>query len=224
MNLLYAEQITDLGLNAIKGWTSLRRLNVRGTRISDPALAIAGQLAQLEYLDIANTGITDKGLDSLVPLTHLKHLALGRTRFNDEALSVLRLLTTLEFLDLSGPRGLARTQRSEGGAVPSAVRDLKDLRILRLGHSLVGAEDLKVLAESLPKLEKLGLEACTRVDDDALTTIAGWKSLRYVDVQETKVTRAGIGALNQQRPDLDVLSGPFTRPKPAAGASDQNAR
>ena len=224
LNLLYAEQITDLGLNAVKGWTKLKRLNVRGTRISDPTLAIVGQLHQLESLDIANTGITDKGLDSLVPLTQLKHLALGRPRFSQEALSMLRLLTTLESLDLSGPSGLARTQRSERGGVPPGIGELKELRVLRLGHSVVDAEDLRSLAESLPKLEKLGLEACTRVDDAALKVIAGWKSLRYVDVQDTKATRAGVDELKRARPDVVVLSGPFTQPKPAAATSGQNTR
>src|SRR5436190_6051527 len=74
LNLLYAEQITDLGLNAVKNWTHLKQLNVRGTRISDPTLAIVGKLVELESLDIANTGITDAGLDNLAGLTKLKHL------------------------------------------------------------------------------------------------------------------------------------------------------
>lgn len=218
LNLLYAEQITDLGLNAIKGWTNLKRLNVRGTRISDPTLAIVGKLTGLESLDIANTGVTDKGMDSLVPLTHLRHLALGRTRFSPDSLSMLRLLTTLESLDLSGPQGVARAQRSEGGAIPASVAQLKELRTLRLGHSQVSAEDLRLLAASLSKLEKLGLEACARVDDEALKVIAGWKSLKYVDLQDTKISPAGVDALKKDRPELAILSGPF------ATASAQNTR
>ena len=35
LNLLYAELITDLGVNAIKGWRQLKRLNVRGTKIAN---------------------------------------------------------------------------------------------------------------------------------------------------------------------------------------------
>ncbi len=220
LNLLYAEQITDLGLNAIKGWTNLKRLNVRGTRISDPTLGIIGKLTQLESLDIANTGVTEAGLDALVPLTHLKHLAVGRSRFSDDALSVIRLLTTLESLDLSGPRGVARNQRAESGAIPpelvGAIGELKELRVLRLGHNQIGAEELRSLPASLGKLEKLGLEACSRIDDEALQVIAGWKSLKYVDVQETKVTPAGVDALKKERPELVVLSGPYNAPKPVS--------
>ena len=214
-------------MNAIKGWTNLKRLNVRGTRISDPTLAIVGKLTQLESLDIANTGVTEAGLDALVPLTHLKHLAIGRSRFSDDALGVLRLLTTLESLDLSGPRGVARNQRAESGAIPPAVvqaiAELKELRVLKLGHNQIAAEELQNLAGSLAKLEKLGLEACVRIDDEALKVIAGWKSLKYVDVQETKVTQAGVEALQKQRSELVILSGPFTAAK-AVPSSGQNAR
>jgi Leucine-rich repeat (LRR) protein len=218
LNLLYAEQITDLGLSAIKNWTHLKRLNVRGTRISDPTLAIVGKLTQLESLDIANTGVTDAGLDSLVPLTHLKHLALGRSRFSDNAIVVLRLLSTLESLDLSGPRGVTRNQRSESGVVPEAlvqaISELKGLTALKLGHNQIGADELRILAGSLGKLEKLGLEASSKVDDQVLKVLVPWKSLKYVDVQETKVTQDGIQDLKKQRPDLVILSGPFAPPVP----------
>src|SRR4051794_19583882 len=135
LNLLYAEQITDLGLTAIKNWMNLRRLNVRGTRISDPTLAIVGKLPLIESLDIVNTGVTEAGLDSLVPLTKLKQLSIGRSRFGDNAMAVLRLLTTLEYLDLSGPRGVSRSQRADTGAVPEAlvrvISELKELKTLK---------------------------------------------------------------------------------------------
>ena len=65
LDLFYAEQITDLGLTAIKGWRNLKKLNVRGTRIADDTLEIVGELRQIEWLDIANTAVTDNGLDSL---------------------------------------------------------------------------------------------------------------------------------------------------------------
>src|SRR5712692_9406126 len=103
LNLYYAEQITDQGMAAIRDWKNLKRLNVRGTRISDGTLAIVSGLTGLETLDIAYTQITDNGLDGLVPLTKLKELSIGRSKLNKNALEVLRLLPTLEYLDLGGP-------------------------------------------------------------------------------------------------------------------------
>ena len=44
LSLLYAELITDLGMNAVKGWPRLKRLNVRGTRTGDDHRAGQGVL------------------------------------------------------------------------------------------------------------------------------------------------------------------------------------
>jgi hypothetical protein len=210
LNLLYAEQITDLGMNAIKSWRRLKVLNVRGTRIADDTLAIVGQFTQLEVLDIANTNVSDAGMENLVPLTRLKHLALGRTRVDESTLAMLRLLSTLESLDLSGPRGSVRNQRGRSsGPLPEAlvlaIADLKDLRVLKLGHSEIDSIGLRKLAV-LERAEKLGLECCPRVDDAALRELAAWKKLKYLDVQETKVTPAGVEALQTERPGIQVLS------------------
>ena len=38
LNLRYAEFITDEGLMAVRGWKHLKRLNVRGTKITDTTL------------------------------------------------------------------------------------------------------------------------------------------------------------------------------------------
>jgi hypothetical protein len=210
LNLLYTEQITDLGMNAIKGWRRLKSLNVRGTRVADDTLAIVSQLTQLEALDIANTNVSDAGLENLAPLTHLKHLALGRTRVDETTLAMLRLLSTLESLDLSGPRGAVRNQRGRSsGPLPetlvSAIAELKELRLLKLGHSEIDAVGLRKLAV-LGKVEKLGLECCPRVDDAALRELAAWKNLKYLDVQETKVSPAGIAALHTAMPGIQILS------------------
>ncbi|MCC6585827.1 MAG: hypothetical protein IT168_03835 [Bryobacterales bacterium] len=208
LNLLYAEQVTDQGMNAIKEWKQLRRLNVRGTRIADGTLAIAGRLTDLEFLDIANTASTDTGLDNLVGLTKLKYLGLGRTRLSDPALAALRLLNTLESLDLSGPpqgRQAAPIAGSLPDNVTQCISELKQLRTLRLGHSPIAAPDLKILAAALPNTQKLGLEMCPKVDDAALKVLADWKSLRYLDVQATAVTEAGAKSFASARPDVKLL-------------------
>jgi internalin A len=212
LNLYYAEQITDQGMNAIKGWKQLKGLNVRGTRISDGALAIIGTLTGLVSLDIADTQITDNGLDSLVSLTQLREFSLGRSKVGDNALEVLRLMTTLESLDLSGPRPGAGGKREKGGtplaeAVPQAISALKELRVLKLAHSRITADGLRILS-SLDRVEKLGLAGCGLVDDRALAELARWKSLKYLDVQATKVTPQGVAGLQNAKPGIVILSGP----------------
>ncbi len=213
LSLFYAEQITDQGMNAIKGWKNLKQLNVRGTRIGDGTLAIVGNLTSLESLDIAYTEVTDNGLDALVPLTHLTELSLGRSKLGENALEVLRLMTTLQSLDLGGPHPGPEGKRETGGSplpdsVPRAIATLKELRVLRLDHSHITADGLRVMA-SLDGVQKLALQGCEFVNDDALRELVQWKSLKYLDVQGTKVTREGVAALEKARPGIVILSGPF---------------
>ena len=213
LNLYYAEQVTDQGMTAIRDWKQLKRLNLRGTRVSDGSLAIIGGLTQLEALDIAYTEFTDNGLDALVPLTQLRELAIGRSKLGKNALEVLRLLPTLESLDLGGPHPGAGGLRSKEGTpmpddLPRAVSTLKQLRTLKLSYSQIGADGLRVLG-SLDRVEKLALEGSQRVDDEALTELAKWKNLHYLDVQATKVTPQAVAGLEKAKPGIVVLSGPF---------------
>ncbi len=209
LNLFYAEQITDQGLNAIKQWRGLKRLDVRGTRVADGALAVAGQLPALESLDVANTAITDSGLDNLVSLTRLKHLAIGRSRLGDSAAASIRFLNTLESLDLSGPRAANRNQNAAAGNMADvlvrAIAELAGLRVLKLGHSNIDGTGLATLAPALGKLEQLGLEGCSKVDDEALRTIAKWSSVRRLDVQDTKTSREGLAWFRAARPEVRLL-------------------
>ena len=231
LNLFYTEQITDQGINAIRDWKHLKRLNLRGTRISDGALELISHLTELETLDIANTQITDNGLDSLVTLVNLKELSLGRRAESDREVELLRLLPTLTYLDLSGPTGAERPDSSyrklhQSGPMRSdlvrAIAELKDLRVLRLGHSNVDMEGLKTLS-ALRHVEQLGLEACAKVNDDAVAVLSNWGSLGYVDLQETKVTEKGAESLRKAKPGITII-GPATAVKTyASDHIEQNA-
>ncbi len=225
LNLFYAEQVTDQGITAIKGWKHLRRLTLRGTRISDGALDVISHLTQLEALDIANTPVTDNGLDSLITLTNLKELTLGHRYQSDNEVEMLRLLPTLTYLDLSGPVGAERPDMifNMGGASSAmredlvrAIAGLKNLRVLRLGYTNISGEELRTLSGSLAHVERLGLEVCPKIDDAATAELARWKSLKDVDLQETRVTDTAVSALRHSRPDLVILSG--AGPWPAAAS------
>ena len=212
LNLFYAEWITDQGMTAIRDWKQLKRLNVRGTRISDGTLEIVSRIVGLEALDVAHTSVTDNGLDYLITLVNLKELSLGRGRLTNASLQVLKMLPTITYLDLSGARpappdmpGRA-TQQGIPEASVRAIAELKELRVLKLGYSAIGAEGLRILS-SVATIEKLGLEGCRRVNDAALQELANWKNLKYVDVQDTQVTQAGVDALKKANPAVAVLFG-----------------
>jgi len=212
LNLFYAEWITDQGMTAIRDWKHLKRLNVRGTRISDGTLEIVGRMPGLEALDIAHTSITDNGLDYLITLVNLKELSLGRGRLTNSSLQILKMLPTITYLDLSGARpappdmpGRAAQQGIPEASV-RAIAELKELRVLKLGYSAIGAEGLRILS-TVGAIEKLALEGCHRVNDAAMAELANWKNLKYLDVQDTQVTQTGVDALKKANLSIVILSG-----------------
>jgi hypothetical protein len=88
--------------------------------------------------------------------------------------------------------------------VLQAIASLKDLRELELGYAKFPSRGLAIL-KSLPKLERLNLENCSRIDDDAMAHLSSWKSLRWVDLNGTKVTKEAVEKLRQQRRDCQIL-------------------
>jgi hypothetical protein len=221
LKLFYSEWITDQGLTAIKVWKQLRRLDVRGTRISDGTLEIVGHMPQLEALDIAHTEVTDVGLDQLITLTNLKELSLGRGRLSNAGLVMLRMLPQLTYLDLSGARPTPPDNPQGRGAaagIPEetlkAIAGLQELRVLYLGFSAITVGGLHTL-NSLDRVERLGLQGCSRIDDAALAELIQWKGLKSLDLQETAVTEKGIEAFRKARPTVGILSGGVP-PRPPA--------
>jgi Leucine-rich repeat (LRR) protein len=221
LKLFYCEWITDQGMAAIKEWKHLRRLDMRGTRISDGTLEIVSRMPQLEALDIAHTEVTDIGLDYLITLVNLKELSLGRGRLSNSGLVMLRMLPQLTYLDLSGARPTPPDNPQGRGAaseIPEetlkAIAGLKELRVLHLGFSAITPEGLHTLS-SLDRVEKLGLQGCSRIDDSALAELIHWKSLANLDVQETPVTEKGLEAFRKARPAVKILSGGVPPPPPA---------
>src|SRR5262245_32735514 len=221
LKLFYSEWITDQGMTAIKEWKHLKRLDVRGTRISDGTLEIVSRMPGLEALDIAHTEVTDVGLENLITLVNLKELAVGRGRLSNGGLIALRMLPALTHLDLSGARPTppdSPNGRGGGAGIPEetlkAIAELSDLRVLYLGYSAINADGLRTLS-ALGKVERLGLQGCSRVDDAALAELAKWKSLKYLDVQEAPVTEKGLTLLKNAKPGIKVLSGGTPPPPPA---------
>jgi Leucine-rich repeat (LRR) protein len=217
LNLYYAEQITDQGMSAIKEWKMLKRLDLRGTRISNGTLEILSHMPQLEALGIANTQVTDSGMEYLTSLTNLKELALGRSRVGEADLSFLRMLPSLTQLDLSGARPIPPDMGNKRRRIPppsvmpqktvDALAELPNLRKLKVGYSGISSSDLKELSK-LQNVSRLGLEACPRVDDSAVAVLTQWKSLRYVDLQATQITPQGVETLRKAKPGLQILYTP----------------
>jgi len=76
-------EFTDDGLSKLTGFTTLRQLNLPGTRVTDAGAALLQRFARLERLGMASTAITDAGLKHLVGLSRLKEIGLKGTLVTD---------------------------------------------------------------------------------------------------------------------------------------------
>jgi hypothetical protein len=227
LNLCFAEYVTDEGLGAIKGWKQLRRLNLRGTKISDTTLEHLSGITTLESLNVSSAMVTDVGLERLSKLTNLKELSIGGNELGDAGLQALRQLPGLTYLDLSGRQGTDSNvwtiTMSEKGL--EAVLTLKELRELRFGCTSLGVgsegtrfatvSTISITAawleqlRSLPKLERLQLQGCDRVNDEGVSVLSKFPMLTRVDLKGTAVTDKGVAALRAAKPKAHVDYGPW---------------
>jgi internalin A len=216
LNLYYAELVTDQGLAALKGWKRLKRLNLRGTKITDSTLQFLNGLTSLEALDIGFAQVTDSGLARLNALSNLKDLSIGGNKLTDAGLQALRQMPALTSLDLSGEQrtdsGLWSVSLTESGL--DSIATLKDLRHLRLNGVAISPRGLEKL-KGLGKLERLDLQACARINDDAVPVLESLPVLRMVDVSGAAMSDKAQGDLRKARPGLQVVASGFHPSKPA---------
>ncbi|MFN0108142.1 MAG: leucine-rich repeat domain-containing protein [Blastocatellia bacterium] len=200
LNLYYAEQITDEGLAAVKGWKKLRRINLRGTKVTDTTLEHLANVTTLESIDVGFAQITDVGLDRLTPLVNLKELVVGGNKLTDVGLQALRQLPGLTSLSMGGSQrtdsGLWTISLTEQGL--DSITTLKELRELRLDGMPVTARWLEKL-KPLTKLERLSLQGCKRMGDDAVPILAAWPMLRVLDLKGTAMTEKGVEDLRRTK-------------------------
>jgi hypothetical protein len=94
-------KVTDEGLQHLKELANLRRLNLTNTKVIGPGLEHLKGLTQLQLLDLSGTQVTDAGLEHLKGLTNLQMLYLKNTKVSDAGLDRLKGLTNLQMLDLT---------------------------------------------------------------------------------------------------------------------------
>ena len=63
--------------------------------------------------------------------------------------------------------------------------------------------------KALPKLEKLKLQGCARVNDEAVPALIALPNLREVDLKGTSVTEKGVATLRAAKPKARVYFGPW---------------
>ena len=196
LNLYFAEQITDEGASVVRNWKHLKRLDLRGTKITDSTLELLAGVPTLEWLDIGWAQITDTGLDHLAALTNLKWVTMGGNKLTDASLQFLRQMPQLEYLDIGGQQrtdsGLWSLTLSETGM--QSIAAVTELRELRMEGRAVTGRGLALL-KPLAKLERLDLQGCKRLRDDAADVLASMKQLRALDLKDSGLSEAAVARI-----------------------------
>ena len=231
-------QITDVGMEHLASLAALEDLNLGGNKISGVGLHVLKLLPNLKTLSFygiqrRNAGwgwapvVTDLELDTIALLSGLEELNVGfgvglgtprpsdlgpadgeaecriagGTRITDLGLSKLAKLTKLRALDLSGA--------AVTSAGLTALAQLPELRRLSLWNAQSLDDGAAAHLARVPKLAILDLSD-TPVGDDTLLRVADLPALERLYVNDTRVSAAGVAALQKARPRMLVASA--TRP------------
>jgi internalin A len=205
LNLYFAEKITDEGASVVKNWKHLKKLNLRGTKITDSTLEMLAGVPTLEWLDVGWAETTDTGFDHLSALTNLKWLTMGGNKLTDASLQFLPQVPQLEYLDIGGQQrtdsGLWSVLLSETGM--QSIASVTELRELRLEGRNVTARGLELL-KPLAKLERLDLQGCKRLRDDAVAVLSSMKQLKVLDLKDSSLNQEAIGKIRLALPGCEV--------------------
>jgi hypothetical protein len=124
----------------------------------------------------------------------------------DTALQFLRQMPQIESLDLGG------TQRTDSGLWSllltdtgvQAIAAVTELRDLRLAGTAITGHALELL-KPLAKLERLNLQGCKRLRDDAAPALSEFRRLRTLDLKESALTEPAVARIRAALPECQVL-------------------
>jgi RND family efflux transporter MFP subunit len=138
-------QLTDEGVKGLASLTNLSILELMGAReLHGSGFKALGSLKNLRFLNLADSGIDDNGLATIAAsLPHLQILELKGTWISVKSLESLTRLPQLHALDLSGCR---RIDDSAFGP----LKNLKGLSELWVGNSRISQELAPEFQGTLP--------------------------------------------------------------------------
>jgi mannosyltransferase len=117
-------EVTDRGMNALRGLQGLSTLKLDFTAVGDGGARVIADLPNLRELSLQETQVTDSAVRHLANARELRRLHLGGTAITDQGLLDLARFANLEELDISDTR-------ITSAAVENLQRTMPGLRICR---------------------------------------------------------------------------------------------
>jgi hypothetical protein len=174
----------------------LRILVLEETQFDDEGLLRLEDCVWMQRLDLSFTQVTGPGLRAIRNMNAMRELSLYGTDVRDDDLAIFERVPGLRNVNL----GLTRVTNAAG----PKLLGLRALEVLNLGGTAVDDAILRDLAK-LANLRELVLWE-TQVTDAGLETIAAIPTLRYLDVDQTKVTAEAQKRFREKRPDVRLPS------------------
>lgn len=188
---LSQSDVTDAGLASLEGLTKLRRLSLYRTKVSNAGVREhLKNLTKLESLDIGNSEVDDDGLRYLEPFERLRQVGLVGGKFSGAGMVRLQKLPRLESVIVSYSRIADDDLRT--------LAKLPNLRHLDVSHTKVSDAGLAHVG-TMSKLESLNISA-TQTTDRGLSHLGGLGQLVSLNLRSTAVTDEGLrqlGALSR---------------------------
>ena len=180
--LYLGSDITVAGLEHLKGLTQLKELYLDGTEMTDVELKHLKGLTQLRGLHFYRTFLTNAGLEHIKIFTQLQRLEILFTDVTDAGMEHLKELSQLKELYVSD------SKITNAGL--ECLKGMTQLQVLNLTNIKVtdaGLEHLKGLTD-LQSLRLAGI----RVTDAGLEHLKGLTKLQRLELPGIKITDAGL--------------------------------
>jgi Leucine-rich repeat (LRR) protein len=168
------KNITDAGIAYLTKMSSLHKLNIASSQVTDRGLEHLSQIKTLEHMELPQDqrGITDRGLEHLSRLSNLEHLSISRIHFKD-------------------PKRNKEYYTDKGLEYLSRCSKLEELNIGSIGITDTGMEYIA----KLTGLKSLLLIGCDNITDAGFAKLTALKSLERLNAFNNNVTIAGLNHL-----------------------------
>ncbi len=195
-----SEQITNAGLERLRGIKTLKAINLSGCKqISGFGMSYLRLLPLLETISVRSTSVSDRGLEFLSALTNLHTLHLDWcTRITDSGMNALTKIKSLQVLNLQW------CERISDSGMKNLV-NLPQLRVLDVSSNKHISNTGLLNLSGLRCLQSLTLQWCERITDDGLNYLGRLTELETLDLLGCKnITLDGLSSL-AQLPKLKTL-------------------
>ncbi len=197
----------------------LIEVDFRSVTVGDEGLRLLPLFPELKFVGLLGCPVTDAGMEHLRPLSDLETIVLGGTRITDAGFAVVAEWPQLRRLEFQSTRvtdtGLVHLKKLKGlGYVKAGgtritdagmqhISEIVALEYLNLVQTRVGDSGVERLA-GMRTLKALYLDGC-RVTDLGVAHLKVAKELEVLSVRETSVTAEGAIAVQEGRPNLQVI-------------------